>query len=257
MSDSQTDLRSRLKRSCESFNEILEFETSLREHIVGRIGPEWRRRVPGDVKKNAKEVQERDRESAFAQSSKYHQVYYCYLDDLKKIVTCKANAASFFAQGAQEITVRFDELVALRNRAAHGRFLREPECDRVGTIVRELGELLSLEFPESLTEEDPVLLCVCAQAYVQNLAVALDERSLPEGPVAIANLMRASCIDLDEADSDLLRAVHKFAEGCASIPEHQGYKILIAKHEVAFPGIRESLNRLSTRLSELINDQSV
>jgi hypothetical protein len=115
-----------LDSNSRAMGRMIRFETSLRERIISVLGSEvawWKRRIPEEVRSNAEKRRSKDRESPFAPSFKYHQIYYCYLDDLRSVVVSRLNRASFSIDSDRDLVPRFDELVALRNRLAHGRLL--------------------------------------------------------------------------------------------------------------------------------------
>lgn len=199
-----------LSATSQSMTEITRFETQLRERIISAFASTpawWRQCVPGDAKAKAPERRERDRESGFAPRLHYHQIYYCYLEDLKLIITSKRNRPLFSASSAEDLSVRLSELVALRNRAAHGRLLTPSERDRVVALISELSVALGLNADlAALTLEDPVSLISDALGYIDVIVAASKSGDCPPDPLALEALRDSAALDarLDPALSGRL-----------------------------------------------------
>lgn len=173
---------------------MLRFETALRERVLAEYGQEarwWKRRVPNPIRVAASDRRARDRASPFASALSYHELYYCYIDDLKQIITQANNSVDFLPPGDKDLVPRFDELTALRNRAAHGRLLTVDEATRATQIANELTTLLALSLPEQLTFEDPKGTARLAVSYLRAISDEGACSDVPSSPEPIARLMRS------------------------------------------------------------------
>src|SRR6266516_2465022 len=167
--DSPRSPRELLRVSTTALRCLLGFETALRESLIVRFSPTidwWKSCVPATIRTEASERRRRDKASTFAPKWTYHQLYYCYLEDLKQIVQRAAHLLFESHPKASDLTPRFEELLVLRNRVAHGRLLNHKEADRVKVLVSELETLLRIDpEPKALSFEDPEALRSTAQTY--------------------------------------------------------------------------------------------
>lgn len=211
------------------------FEAKLREKIVGAFGQDpgwWKRRVPPKPRSSADERRAKDRESPYAPSLKYHQIYYCYLDDLRAIVISGSNADTFRESIVKDLQPRFDELLSLRNRAAHGRFLTTRESHRVLTLVEELEMLLALSSEiKRLSMEDPAALIANLNTYVCEAFLALRDTDIPAPPAPIDAVLESPALSsvLSESHVASLEALGELLKGLQALRQRPGYRIEVAR----------------------------
>jgi hypothetical protein len=195
----------------EAFGHLLDFETALRETLIARLSPTqdwWKAFVPDPVRKSASERRQRDRESSFAPMWTYHQIYFCYLEDLRQIIQRASSLLFEKEPKAIDLASRFEEVVALRNRAAHGRLLSESEADRVEQLTNELRQLLRIDGePVALSLEDPEELRAKAKEYFRRAIDRLGTAELPEPPGPLASLIGAPSTQDEVKQEDLATLV--------------------------------------------------
>jgi hypothetical protein len=220
-----------------AFEAALRFESALRERLIAKLSRDsswWRDKIPSNIRGEANLRRKRDRSSSFAARVQYHQIYYCYLDDLLKILL--HNYQEYFAgltePRPQDLSNRFEELVALRNRIAHGRLLLPDEGRRVNSLVAELSAALDVSSViEFITFEDPLEICLDGRAYISEVQARMADGLQPDPPSALTRVRGASTLQesFDDVELQVFGRLEAALVGAAAIEKLPGFRLEVAR----------------------------
>jgi hypothetical protein len=149
---------------------------------------------------------------------------------------------------------RFEELLVLRNRVAHGRLLTDAEAKRVQVLTRELRVMLGLRGdPDRLTFEDPISTFLDARGYFEEAVENLRQASPPKTPTALTALLSSSAGQEALAPGEFsdIRTAANWLGAQSQIRRTPGYR-LAARKELENPDKALLVARVSGILRRLI-----